>query len=110
MGMPERVEPRPRRLADLRAELGELDRLLEALDADDTEHLRAAYPELQRRLTIVAELAVEFARGLDLWADPETQANLRALEGHIASGEPLAGVPIDQVITEIERRRTDLGA
>lgn len=99
----------PDQAARLEAELSDLDELVHELSRVDPEDLPQVVAALDAGMHDLKGLAADFACALGLWAEPETQERSARFRARIAAGESIPSVPVAEVITDLERRRTDLG-
>lgn len=95
---------RPATASNVHDALVALDAMVRQLEDATPEDVGAVLPELEHRVEAARELSEVFLRALKGWADPITQDAIRSLNQEIASGKPLATVPVDQVIAELRRR------
>lgn len=109
MAVPEPARSIPDQASRLESELSDLDALVHELSRATAEDLPQIVATLDARMHDVKGLAADFARALRLWAEPGTQERSARFRARLAAGESIASVPIDEVIDDLEQRRTDLG-
>lgn len=109
MAMPEPARSMPDQASRLESELADLDALVHELASAPPEDIARVVAALDARMHDVKGLAADFAHALRLWADPETQARAARFRARVDAGEPIASVPVDEVIDDLRQRRTDLG-